>query len=503
MGVMNPPHGRARSGTLLPAVFPLPAVLDPGACRPGRPPPPVPLAPAGGRGGVPSDRGGARDGDPGRDDAASVAALFPEQPSWVDAPVGAAVPGRRSLRHAHFAGALACAEEAARQAPRSVEAHHNRAIALVRLDRIEEARDALTLALALGPDDPETLEAAADLHINQLPPSADRSALGLEYARRGSRRVSPTRSRAGGAARAAGGAGAHRSRTRGRGAAPARRARWRRRRASRRPSTNAGWRCSSCVASRRRATRSSGCWRRRPGTRTRCITWGSSKNASAMTCQRRAIGSGERRRPQGVPASARGVVRGLRARVQRAVAELPEDVRRDLGGIKVEPADMPDDPDLTAEKPPLSPTILGLFRGPPLDRHDRVAPTPAGRAGKGRMQPAVSDGDARPPPRGRAAVTPASAPSFSIAATCCARCTTPRSWIGRSPARCYTKSATCAAKTTGPCAIADWSNLRPDSIRDRRAVEEVRPRARTLALDEVSFGVARGRWSASGAERRR
>ena len=41
-----------------------------------------------------------------------------------------------------------------------------------------------------APDDPETLEAAADLNINQLPPSADRSALGLEYARRGSRRVS-------------------------------------------------------------------------------------------------------------------------------------------------------------------------------------------------------------------------------------------------------------------------------------------------------------------------
>ena len=79
---------------------------------------------------------------------------------------------------ADYAGALACAEEAARQAPRSVEAHHNRAIALMRLDRLDEARDAIALALALAPDDPETLEAAADLNINQLPPSVDRSALG-------------------------------------------------------------------------------------------------------------------------------------------------------------------------------------------------------------------------------------------------------------------------------------------------------------------------------------
>ena len=88
-----------------------------------------------------------------------------------------------------YTGALACAEEAARQAPRSVEAHHNRAISLMRLDRLDEARDAIALALALAPDDPETLEAAADLNINQLPPSVDRSALGLEYARRGSRHV--------------------------------------------------------------------------------------------------------------------------------------------------------------------------------------------------------------------------------------------------------------------------------------------------------------------------
>ena len=85
--------------------------------------------------------------------------------------------GRRSLldRAAElfddgdYTGALACAEEAARQAPRSVEAHHNRAIALMRLDRLDEARDAIALALALAPDDPETLEAAADLQHQSAP----------------------------------------------------------------------------------------------------------------------------------------------------------------------------------------------------------------------------------------------------------------------------------------------------------------------------------------------
>src|SRR4029078_5277144 len=75
------------------------------------------------------------------------------------------------------------------------------------------------------------------------------------------------------------------------------------------------------------------------------------------------------------------------AHVQRAVAELSEDIRRDLGGIKVEAAALPDIADLVAEKPPLSPTILGLFRGLPLDYTDRVIPTPAGRSAKGRAQP--------------------------------------------------------------------------------------------------------------------
>ena len=113
----------------------------------------------------------------------------------MDAPVGSLLDRAADLFDVgDYTGALACAEEAARQAPRSVEAHHNRAIALMRLDRSDEARDALALALALAPDDVETLEAAADLNINQLSPSTDRSALGLEYARRGSHRA-PRRDR--------------------------------------------------------------------------------------------------------------------------------------------------------------------------------------------------------------------------------------------------------------------------------------------------------------------
>jgi hypothetical protein len=59
--------------------------------------------------------------------------------------------------------------------------------------------------------------------------------------------------------------------------------------------------------------------------------------------------------------------------------------------------------DLVAEKPPLSPTILGLFRGLPLDFHEHPAPpTQAGRAGKGRRALALPG----PSPAAAAEVAP-------------------------------------------------------------------------------------------------
>ena len=52
--------------------------------------------------------------------------------------------------------------------------------------------------------------------------------------------------------------------------------------------------------------------------------------------------------------------------VARAVADLPPDMRKDLGGVPVAAEEIPRDEDLLSGEPPLSPAILGLFRGPPL-----------------------------------------------------------------------------------------------------------------------------------------
>lgn len=96
--------------------------------------------------------------------------------------------------------ALACTEEALRQDERSVEAHHNRGLALIGLDRKDEAQRAFTHALALDPDDPETLAAAAELYIHHLLPSTEHTQIGLAYVRHGKavlkRATEPTKRRA-------------------------------------------------------------------------------------------------------------------------------------------------------------------------------------------------------------------------------------------------------------------------------------------------------------------
>jgi tetratricopeptide (TPR) repeat protein len=56
----------------------------------------------------------------------------------------------------------------------------------------------------------------------------------------------------------------------------------------------------------------------------------------------------------------------FRDAVARAVKALPKDMQKDLRGVPVTTEEIPRDEDLRDGDPPLSPTILGLFRGPPL-----------------------------------------------------------------------------------------------------------------------------------------
>lgn len=90
--------------------------------------------------------------------------------------------------------AWSCADRAADLEPRSVEAHHLRAAALAALGHPDLAEVAYTMALALDPEDPETLRAAADFYVN-VKPGKGKDALwvGLELAQRGSARATARR----------------------------------------------------------------------------------------------------------------------------------------------------------------------------------------------------------------------------------------------------------------------------------------------------------------------
>jgi Flp pilus assembly protein TadD/predicted Zn-dependent protease with MMP-like domain len=102
----------------------------------------------------------------------------------------------KQIEHGAYAAAWTCADRAADLSPTSVEAHHLRGAALAALGRDGEAQTAYGLALALDPDDPETLRAVADFYINgKGERGRDALRLGLELAQRGSRRALARRRR--------------------------------------------------------------------------------------------------------------------------------------------------------------------------------------------------------------------------------------------------------------------------------------------------------------------
>src|SRR5690348_6820701 len=102
----------------------------------------------------------------------------------------------KQIEKAQYAAAWTCADRAGDLSPTSVEAQHLRGAALAALGRDQEAQVAYGLALALDPDDPETLRAVADFYINgKGERGRDALRLGLELAQRGSRRALARRKR--------------------------------------------------------------------------------------------------------------------------------------------------------------------------------------------------------------------------------------------------------------------------------------------------------------------
>jgi predicted Zn-dependent protease with MMP-like domain len=69
--------------------------------------------------------------------------------------------------------------------------------------------------------------------------------------------------------------------------------------------------------------------------------------------------------PEDFPAPVKLSATAFEAAVEHALEAMPEEVRRYLANVPITVEDLPSDDDLRGSDPPLSPTILGIFRGAP------------------------------------------------------------------------------------------------------------------------------------------
>ncbi len=265
--------------------------------------------------------------------------------------------------------ALGCADEALRADPRSVAALVVRGEALAALDRVKEAQLALTRALALDPADPAALAAAADLHVHRLEGANDALEAGVELALRGLRALSrvPRRDQGLKLRLELSAAAGLNDLGRAAEALP---------HAERAVALDP----KDPVASNERGFALFELCRldeaRRAFERTLALSpedgWalhhlgllaerrGEAAEAERLLARARAAA------PQEFPPEVPVTAAAFRAEVERALSELPAEDRAALRGVPVEAAELPDLADLTLSDPPLSPSILGLFRGPPL-----------------------------------------------------------------------------------------------------------------------------------------
>jgi Flp pilus assembly protein TadD/predicted Zn-dependent protease with MMP-like domain len=305
---------------------------------------------------------------------------------------------RASERHeaGDFQAALACAEEAVRADPRSVEAHEDRALALAELGRKDEARSAIDRALAIDPDDPHTLLAAADLLLNRLggkdSVGTDDAATALEHARRGTAQLRRARSKGDKRLRArlelvTGQALSDLGRAKEAlthldaaiAAAP--------------DDLTARYERGLALFELCRFTDAEHVLRevllkdpadafahQQLGLTLEQL--GDGKSAARELAEAQKLNPTEIHAPLDVDRAT------FEKMVREEIAALPDRLRADLGQATLELPDLPRVDDLTADDPPLPPTILGLFRGAPLGSPPVLARR---RDGHGDPQPAETD----------------------------------------------------------------------------------------------------------------
>jgi predicted Zn-dependent protease with MMP-like domain len=273
----------------------------------------------------------------------------------------------RSYDEGNASRALACAEEALSSAPRLVSALHYRAAALAALGHLEDAQVAYARALAVDPDDPDTLHGAADLYVERLAGDRSRLELGLEYALRGARLAQRPPHRDPRLAAQLLVVAAMAENDLGQNAAALQHANEALAVDSR--DLDATYEkgvalyeiCRFAEAraalARVLALAPDDAWAHHQLSLV-SERLGDVARAAALERRARELAPAEFRTPVALDGAA------FEAEVKGAIAALPAAERRALTEAPVEIADLPALDDLTAVDPPLSPSILGLFRGP-------------------------------------------------------------------------------------------------------------------------------------------
>ncbi len=281
----------------------------------------------------------------------------------------------RAREAGHHEAALACADEALEADPRDRAPLRERALALAALDREADARAALSRLLAADPDDPATLLVAADLHVTRF---GDRDSLeaGLDLALRGAARaVSGPRADPSLAPRllvlagmAENDLGHNRQALLHLEEAVARNPR----------DVDAQYERGVALFELCRFASARRAFERvlRQAPRDPWALHHLGLLAERAGEERRAselLGRAARIAPRDLRPAVEVSRSAFEAELRRALAELPESERAALAGVPVDVEEIPAYGDLTAVDPPLSPSILGLFRGPSLGE-----PCPAG-----------------------------------------------------------------------------------------------------------------------------
>ncbi len=297
--------------------------------------------------------------------APATSAAMPE--SLPQCPAGPGTLLQRAIDYydrGAYDDALSCAVQAAAAEPANSAALSERGAALVALAKYEEARVSYARALALTPDLPDALLGAADLYLNKLPPSRDYFELALAYAQRGHQLAirEPEGDLAGRFALLE--ATALNALGRGREAVEKADEAMEvesEREAARYERAMALWELCRFAEAKKEFERLAKSGERQASAHhylgLLAERDGDFARAEREQAQARKLD------PDTYPDPVELGPQEFAALVSRLVTQLPEDMRKDLKEVEVSTQDLPDLEDLTANDPPLSPEILGLFRG--------------------------------------------------------------------------------------------------------------------------------------------